>query len=121
MTENISYDNNKGEMLTELVTSCVGAAFQTILLTERWKLREDDEDEVSTYWLTMEPKRGYATFKKNSTRSHFGELALGWLWTCSNEDHVTDRKMEVMRRQRRSKHLLDDRGDKSEDTPHLKK
>ena len=35
-----------------MVTFCVVAAFYNTLLTEKYKLREDEE-EVSSYWVTL--------------------------------------------------------------------
>ena len=36
-----------------MVTFCVVAAFYNTLLTEKYKLREDEEEEVSSYWVTL--------------------------------------------------------------------
>jgi hypothetical protein len=45
-------------MLTGLVTSCVGTAFENTLLKEKSKGREDEEEGVSSYWMTLRKREG---------------------------------------------------------------
>ena len=56
-------NNKKKEgRLTELVTSCIGTAFYNTLLKERYregqKWREDEDEDVSSYWMTLKKREG---------------------------------------------------------------
>jgi hypothetical protein len=41
------------ESLNGLLTSCVITAFYNTLLKERYRGREEEEEEVSSYWMTL--------------------------------------------------------------------
>jgi hypothetical protein len=40
-------------MLTRLATPCIGTAFQNTLLKEGRKAWQDDEEQASSYWVTL--------------------------------------------------------------------
>jgi len=43
-----------------LVTSGIGTAFQNMLLKETQKEWDDEEEDVSSYWLTVKKQAGTA-------------------------------------------------------------
>jgi len=47
-----------------LVTSCVGSIFQNTLLKERWKEREDEEENVSSSWMTLRKRENNGSYEK---------------------------------------------------------
>jgi hypothetical protein len=47
-------------VLTVLVTCCLGTAFWDTLFKEWWKGREDEEKEVSSYWMPLRKRQDNA-------------------------------------------------------------
>lgn len=47
------------------LTEVVGAAFQNMLLKERKKWREIEEEDVSSYWMTLRKRQIIGTWKRN--------------------------------------------------------
>lgn len=41
------------ESLTGLLTSCIETAFKYTLLKEKLKRREDEKEDLSSYWMTL--------------------------------------------------------------------
>jgi len=57
-----SYIKYKEGIITVLVTSCVGTTQLNTSLQKiekkGYKLREDDEEDVSSYWMTLRRRQG---------------------------------------------------------------
>jgi len=75
------------------------------------RLREDEEEDVSTYWMTFGEKRGY----KMASNRTLQKSLLERLWTSRQAGHrmnatvyATRTKEVTGRRGRRRKYLLDD-------------
>jgi len=68
-----------------LVTSCIGTAFYNTLLKENYregkKWREDEDEDVSSCWMTLKKER-ILVIERGSPRSSSVENSL-WkrLWT----------------------------------------
>jgi hypothetical protein len=52
-----SYIQHDEGRLTGLVTSCVEAAFYTKVFKERLRGGEDEEVDVSSYWITLRKRK----------------------------------------------------------------
>jgi hypothetical protein len=71
-----------------LVTSCIGIAVWNTLLNKGWKWREEEEENVSSYWMTLR-KPEKLEINGGSTESYCLENSF-WTgqWTCSKTDYV---------------------------------
>jgi len=60
-------------MQTGLVTRCIGTAFENMLLKERYKWRENEEECVSSYWIALRKRRYAWILKKKHQMELCGE------------------------------------------------
>ena len=59
-----------------MVASFVGTAFQNTLLNEKWKGRDDEEEDVSSYWMTSRKGEDTVSLKRKHQKPLCRELAL---------------------------------------------
>jgi hypothetical protein len=62
---NILYNYNEGS-INLLVRLYVGTAFYNILLKEKWEGREDEEEEVSSYRMTLRKRKCTGILKRKN-------------------------------------------------------
>ena len=59
-----------------MVTSYVGTAFYSTLLEERWKGRDDQEENVSSYWIILRKRYDTETAERKHSIALCEELAF---------------------------------------------
>jgi hypothetical protein len=59
-----------------LVTSSIGTAFRNTLYGDRYRGLEDEEEEVSRWWITLRKREDTGHLKKKHQITLCGELSL---------------------------------------------
>ena len=74
-----TYSTIKSGSLLELVTSCLGNAFKTLLKgreKEEWKWWEDEEEDLSSYWMTLMKRKDTGNWTREHHIALCGEFSL---------------------------------------------
>jgi hypothetical protein len=66
----------KQSKVNGLVTPCVGTAFRKALFNEKWKGREDEEDDISSYKMTLRKMEDTVRLKRKHQKPLCRDLAL---------------------------------------------
>ena len=86
-----SYTQQNECRVAGLDTPCVGTAFQNTLLKGRQKEREDEDEDISSYCMTLRKGKGTETWERGSTRSQCPQNSF-WegAWTCSKTENTNE-------------------------------
>jgi hypothetical protein len=79
----ISYLQLYEGRLTELVIFCLGTAFEDRLFQEIWKGWEDQEEDVSSYWVTLRKTEDTGVTKREAQDRFHNEHINKSLSGCS--------------------------------------